>query len=38
MPLLMCPNCSEGMQEIRRNDVQIYVSTQVPAANSVASC
>ena len=25
MPLLMCPNCHEGMQEIRRNDVQIDV-------------
>lgn len=23
MPLLMCPNCSESMQEVRRNDVQI---------------
>jgi len=25
MPLLMCPNCNEGMQEIRRNEVQIDV-------------
>ena len=25
MPLLMCPNCSEGMQEVRRNEVQIDV-------------
>lgn len=23
MPLLMCPNCNESMQEVRRNDVQI---------------
>ena len=28
MPLLMCPNCSEGMQEIKRNDVQIDVCTK----------
>ena len=25
MPLLMCPNCNEGMQEVRRNEVQIDV-------------
>ena len=25
MPLLMCPNCHEGMQEIRRNEVMIDV-------------
>ena len=25
MPLLMCPNCGEGMQEIRRNEVMIDV-------------
>lgn len=25
MPLLMCPNCEKGMQEINRNDVQIDV-------------
>lgn len=25
MPLLMCPNCNEGMQEIRRNEVMIDV-------------
>jgi len=25
MPILMCPNCSEGMQEVRRNEVQIDV-------------
>jgi Zn-finger nucleic acid-binding protein len=25
MPLLMCPNCNEGMQEIRRNEVEIDV-------------
>ncbi len=25
MPLLMCPNCTEGMQEVRRNDVQIDI-------------
>ena len=23
MPLLICPNCNESMQEVRRNDVQI---------------
>lgn len=23
MPLLMCPNCNEGMQEIKRNEVMI---------------
>jgi hypothetical protein len=25
MPLLMCPNCNEGMQDVRRNEVQIDV-------------
>jgi Zn-finger nucleic acid-binding protein len=25
MPLLMCPNCNEGMQEVRRNEVQLDV-------------
>lgn len=25
MPLLMCPNCNEGMQEVRRNEVQIDI-------------
>jgi ribosomal protein L37AE/L43A len=25
MSLLMCPNCNEGMQEVRRNEVQIDV-------------
>jgi Zn-finger nucleic acid-binding protein len=25
MPLLMCPNCNEGMQEVRRNEVEIDV-------------
>jgi uncharacterized protein len=25
MPILMCPNCNEGMQEVRRNEVQIDV-------------
>ncbi|MGH6943849.1 MAG: zf-TFIIB domain-containing protein [Geminicoccaceae bacterium] len=25
MPLLMCPNCNEGMQEVRRNEVHIDV-------------
>jgi Zn-finger nucleic acid-binding protein len=25
MPLLMCPNCNDGMQEVRRNEVQIDV-------------
>lgn len=25
MPLLMCPNCNEGMQEVTRNDVHIDV-------------
>ena len=25
MPLLMCPNCNEGMQEVRRNEVQVDV-------------
>jgi hypothetical protein len=25
MPLLLCPNCNEGMQEVRRNEVQIDV-------------
>ena len=28
MPLLMCPNCNEGMQEVRRNEVQIDVCTK----------
>ena len=27
MPLLVCPNCQAGMQEINRNDVQIDVCT-----------
>lgn len=25
MPLLICPNCNEGMQEVRRNEVHIDV-------------
>ena len=25
MPLLMCPNCNEGMQEVRRNEVHVDV-------------
>lgn len=25
MPLLMCPNCEEGMQAIQRNEVEIDV-------------
>ena len=25
MPLLICPNCQEGMQEVRRNDVQLDI-------------
>jgi len=25
MPLLMCPNCNEGMNEVQRNDVQIDI-------------
>ena len=25
MPLLMCPNCNEGMQEVRRNEMHIDV-------------
>ena len=25
MPLLMCPNCNQGMQEVRRNEVVIDV-------------
>lgn len=28
MPLLMCPNCQAGMQEISRNGVMIDVCTQ----------
>jgi Zn-finger nucleic acid-binding protein len=28
MPLLMCPNCNEGMQEVRRNEVQIDVCSK----------
>jgi uncharacterized protein len=27
MPLLLCPNCQTGMQEINRNSVQIDVCT-----------
>jgi Zn-finger nucleic acid-binding protein len=25
LPLLMCPNCNDGMQEVQRNEVQIDV-------------
>jgi Zn-finger nucleic acid-binding protein len=28
MPILMCPNCNEGMQEVRRNEVQIDICPQ----------
>lgn len=28
MPILMCPNCNAGMQEITRNDVQIDMCPQ----------
>ena len=27
MPLLVCPNCQSGMQEINRNDVHVDVCT-----------
>lgn len=28
MPLLLCPNCQAGMQEVSRNNVMIDVCTQ----------
>ena len=28
MPLLLCPNCQTGMQEVNRNDVQIDICSK----------